>query len=343
MDPKTADWSQLDFSYRYVPYRFHVYWKEGNWDNGRLVKENRISIDEGAVCLHYGQEIFEGMKAQRSRDGRIFLFRPRENARRFRKSARRLMMPEVPEALFLRAIKETVIANKEYVPPHGTGASLYIRPFMIGIGENLGVRPAREYLFVVFVTPVGPYFKAGFKPIKLKVETYYDRAAAHGVGQAKAGGNYSASLYPLKLARDEGYEEVVYLDPLKHAYFEETGASNVYFVFKDNVIATPKSDSILESITRQSVMQVARNDFGYRVENRPVSVKEIDKFIEVGACGTAAVITPVGVLGYRDRVYRFYAGGKKPGPVTTRLYEYLTALQVGDIEDTHGWLEEIKE
>ncbi len=342
MDPKTTDWSKLDFSYKYIPYRFHAHWKDGAWDKGELVTENKLVIDEGAVCLHYGQEIFEGLKAQRSRDGRIWLFRPRENARRMNDSARRLMMPDIPEEFFLYAVKEALLANEEFIPPFGTGASMYVRPFMLGVGENLGVKPANEYLFVIFVTPVGPYFKTGFKPISLKVETHFDRAAALGVGQAKAGGNYSASLLPLKIAKDEGFSEVVYLDSVRHKYFEETGASNVFFVFKDDVIATPKSESILNSITRRSVMTVAREDFGYTVEERQVSVDEIKNFLEAGACGTAAVVTPIGCMGYNGKMYKFYADGKQPGPITTKLYTHLTGLQVGDVEDTRGWLEEVK-
>ena len=342
MDPKTTEWSKLDFSYRYVPYRFHAHWQDGAWDSGKLVTENKLLIDEGAVCLHYGQEIFEGIKAQRSKDGRIWLFRPKENARRFRDSARRILMAEIPEELFISGIKETVLANKEYVPPYGTGASLYIRPFMIGVGENLGVRPAPEYLFIVFVTPVGPYFKAGFKTISLKVETFFDRAAAHGIGAAKAGGNYSASLLPLKQAREEGFNDVVYLDSVEHKYFEESGVANIFFTFKNGTLATPKSDAILNSITRRSLVQIAREDFGYTVEERQINVAEIENFVEAGACGTAAVVTPIGSLGYKGKTYKFYADGKEPGPITTKLYKHLTALHVGDEEDTRGWLEEVK-
>ncbi len=342
MDPKTLDWGKLDFSYRYTPYRFHSYWQEGNWDAGQLVSENKISIEEGATCLHYGQQIFEGMKAQHARDGRILLFRPRENAERFRDSARRLLMPEVPEEHFMKGIKETIRANREFVPPYGTGASLYIRPLLLGIGENLGVHAAKKYLFLVFVSPVGPYFKTGFKPIRLKVEEHFDRAATLGVGQAKAGGNYSASLLPAKIAREEGFNEVVYLDPIEHEFFEETGASNVYFVFRDNSIATPKSPSILNSIVRRSLVDVAREDFGLTVAERRVSVHEISDFTEAGACGTAAVITPIGTLGYRGKVYNFYADGKEPGPITEKLYKRLTSLQAGDIEDTRGWIEEVE-
>ena len=341
MDIKDVKWAELDFSYKCVPYRFHAYWKNGSWDEGKLVKENKIPIDEGATCIHYGQQCFEGMKAQRSKDGRILLFRPRENAKRFQKSARRLLISEVPKDLFMKGVTEAVEANKEYVPPYGYGAALYIRPLLIGIGENLGVKPAPEYLFLVFVTPVGPYFKAGFNPISMKVETYFDRAAAHGIGGAKAGGNYSASLLPSKLAREEGFNDAVYLDPIEHKYFEESGISNVFFVFKNGKLATPNSDAILNSITRRSIVQVAREDFNLIMEERRIHVDEIIEMTEAGACGTAAVITPIGSLGYNNKIYKFYADGKEPGPVTTRLYKQLTALQVGDIEDTRGWLEEV--
>lgn len=250
-------------------------------------------------------------------------------------------MPEVPVELFMKGVKEAVKANADYVPPYGYGASLYIRPLLIGIGENLGVRPAPEYLFIVFVCPVGPYFRKGFKPISLKVETEYDRAAPNGIGNVKAGGNYSASLLPLKKAREEGFDEVVYLDPREHKYFEETGASNVFFVFEGNVIATPKSNSILNSITRRTIVQVAREEFGYTVEERRVHVDEMSKFVEAGACGTAAVITPIGSMGYKGKIYRFYADGEEAGPVTKKLYDYITALQVRDVEDKWGWLEEV--
>ncbi|MBP9005211.1 MAG: branched-chain amino acid aminotransferase [Candidatus Marinimicrobia bacterium] len=342
MDPKTIEWSKLEFKYSYTPFRFQARWRDGHWDDGQLVTDKKISIEEGSTCLHYGQEVFEGMKAQRTRDGRVMLFRPRDNAARLRRSAARLLMAEVPEDLFMRGVIETVKANLDYVPPYGTGASLYIRPFQIGIGDNLGVKPAPEYLFSVFVCPVGPYFKSGFQTIKVKVEEYYDRVARHGVGQAKAGGNYSASLLPLKIAHDEGYNELVYLDPVEHKYFEEISSSNIFFVFKDGSLATPKSESILESITRLSLVRVAREEFGLNMEERRISIDEIENFAEAGACGTAAVITPIGSLGHRGKLYQFYADGKEAGPITTKLYKYLTAYQVGDIPDKFGWLEEIK-
>mgnify|MGYP001207942150 FL=1 len=342
MNPKTIEWSKLEFKYSYTPYRFQAHWKDGRWDAGQLVTDKNITIEEGSTCLHYGQEVFEGMKAQRTRDGRVMLFRPRDNAARLRRSAARLLMAEVPEDLFMKGVIETVKANLDYVPPYGTGASLYIRPYQIGVGDNLGVKPAPEYLFSVFVCPVGPYFKSGFQTVKVKVEEYYDRVAQHGVGQAKTGGNYAASLLPLKIAHDEGYNELVYLDPVEHKYFEEISSSNIFFVFKDGSLATPKSESILESITRLSLVKVAREEFGLNMIERRISIDEIENFTEVGACGTAAVITPIGSLGHRGKLYKFYADGKEAGPITTKLYKHLTAYQVGDVPDRFGWLEEIK-
>ena len=341
MDLKTLDWKKLDFSYKKAPFRFHAHWKNGKWNDGKLVTDSEIVISESSTCIHYGQQCFEGMKAQRSKDGKVFLFRPHMNARRFQQSAKRLMMKEVPEELFIKGVKEAVRANIDYVPPYGLGASLYLRPLLIGVGENLGVRPAPEYLFIVFVVPVGPYFKEGFNPIKLKIETYYDRAAPHGIGNVKAGGNYSAGLLPVMKAREEGFAEVVYLDAKEHKYFEEAGAANLFFVYKDGTMATPKSDAILRSITRLSVMDVAEEDFNIKIEERPVALTEIEDFAEAGACGTAAVITPIGLMGHNDKIYKFYSGGKEPGPITTKIYKQLTGLQVGDIEDTRGWLEQV--
>ncbi len=342
MEPKKDfDWKKLSFQYIKTPYRFHAHWKDGKWDEGNLVTENTIAIHEGATSIHYGQQCFEGMKAQRSKDGRVFLFRPKENMKRFQDSARRLLMAEVPEELFMKGVLEAVKANMEYVPPYGLGASLYIRPLLIGMGENLGVHPAPEYLFLVFVSPVGPYFKEGFKPISLKVEDHYDRAAPNGIGNVKAGGNYSAALLPLKKAQAAGFNENVYLDAKEHKYFEEVGAANVFFHFKDGTLATPKSSAILPSITRRSVMEVAADEYGIETIERKVGVDEIENIVEAGACGTAAVITPIGSMGYNNQIYKFYAQGKEPGPVCTKLYNYLTSLQLNDIEDKKGWLTEV--
>lgn len=337
MDLQNINWDKLDFSYKNMPYRFRAYWKDGEWQKGALVTNNNIVLNESAPCIHYGQQCFEGMKAQCSREGDILLFRPRENAKRMQRTARRLMMPEIPGDMFLEAVKDTVLANKEYVPPHGHGASMYIRPLLIGIGDNLGVKPAPEYLFTVFVVPVGPYFKQGFKPVKMKIDLDYDRAAPQGTGNVKVGGNYSASLLPVEKVRKEGYSEVIYLDAKEKKYFEETGSSNLFFVFKNGDMATPKSEAILPSITRRSIVDIARKDFDLNMEHRKVEVSELPEIKEAGACGTAAVITPIGVIGYKGEDYKLYADGKEPGPITTKLYKRLTQIQVRDVEDKHNW------
>ncbi len=341
MSPKDIEWEKLGFGYTKTPFRYHAYWKDGNWGKGKLINDNKITIAECATALHYGQQCFEGMKAQRAKDGTVYLFRPYENAKRMRNSASRLRMAQVPEDMFVDAVKETVNANIDYVPPYGLGASLYIRPLLIGIGENLGVHPAPEYLFLVFVVPVGPYFKEGFKPIKMKIETDYDRAAPQGIGNVKAGGNYSAGLLPVEEARREGYAEVVYLDAKEHKYFEECGAANILFVFKDGSMATPESAAILPSITRRSLVDIAREDFDIDIVQRKVSLEELDNIEEAGACGTAAVITPIGSMGYQGELHTFYAEGKEPGPTLTKLYKQLTALQVADVPDKRGWLEKV--
>lgn len=341
MDVKNIDWDKLDFSYKNMPYRYRAYWKDGEWLDGSMVTNNNIVLSESATSIHYGQQCFEGMKAQCSQDGDVLLFRPEENAKRFQNSARRLRMPAVSKEMFLNAVKSTVQANIEYVPPYGHGASMYIRPLLIGIGDNLGVKPAPEYLFTVFVVPVGPYFKEGFKPVKMKIELEYDRAAPQGTGDAKVGGNYSAGILPVEKAREEGYSEVIYLDAREKKYFEETGAANLFFVFKNGDLATPKSNAILPSITRKSIVEIARKDFDLNMEHRQVSIDELENIEEAGACGTAAVITPIGTIGYKGQDYNFYADGKEPGPITTKLYKQLTQIQVRDIEDTHGWTEKI--
>ncbi len=342
MEAKSINWKSLGFGYTKTPFRFHARWKDGKWDNGKLVKDNHLKLEESATCIHYGQQCFEGMKAQRSKNEKVYLFRPEENAKRLQQSARRLMMPDVPIDLFIKGVTEAVKANIDYVPPYGLGASLYIRPLLIGVGHNLGVKPAPEYLFLVFVSPVGPYFKEGFKPIKIKAEKYYDRAAPHGIGASKAGGNYSAGMLPVTKAREEGFQEVVYLDAKEHKYFEELGAANIFFILENETFVTPKSDSILPSITRRSVVDIAKKDYNMTVEERQFAVKEIDTVKEVGACGTAAVITPIGQIKIDDTLYKFHDQGKTPGPITQKLYNHLTSIQVGDINDTHNWLMEVK-
>ena len=342
MDTKSLDWANFDFSYKAAALRFHSRWKDGSWDNGKLVKDNYIKIEESATCIHYGQQCFEGMKANRSKDGRILLFRPEENAKRIQDSSKRLMMPPVPTELFMKGINETIKANIDYVPPYGFGASLYIRPMVIGVGHNLGVKPARNYLFVVFVVPVGPYFKEGFKPIKIKTEEYFDRAAPHGIGNIKAGSNYSAALLPDTRAKEEGFDGVVYLDAQEHKYFEELGAANIFFILKDNTFATPKSDAILPSIIRRSIVHIAQHDYAMNIEERAFKIDEVDNVAEAGACGTAAVITPIGQISINGKLHKFFSNGEKPGPVTEKLYRHLTSIQTGDKEDKYNWIQEVK-
>jgi len=342
VDLQNIDWAGLDFSYKKTPYRYKACWKDGEWQEGSLVTDNHIAIPESAPALHYGQQCFEGLKAKRSKSGEILLFRPEENAKRLQNSAERLAMPKVPQDKFLKAVKSTVRANSEYVPPYGQGASMYIRPLLIGVGDNLGLKPAREYLFTVFVVPVGPYFKEGFKPVSMKIDTRFDRSAPRGMGDVKVGGNYAAGLLPQKEAKEEGYNEVIYLDSTEHQYFEEAGGANLIFIFEDSTLATPKSKAILPSITRRSIMEIAQSDFDLDVEHREIHVDEIENIKEAGACGTAAVITPIGMIHYQGTDYKFYKEGQEPGPITTELYNHLTKLQVGDIEDSRNWLEKIE-
>jgi len=334
------DWENIGFLYRETNANYVSYWKDGKWDEGKLVKENTLTISMASPCLHYGQQCFEGLKAYRRKDGTIQLFRPDQNAKRMQDTCRRLLMPEVPEEKFIEAVKMVVKANEEYVPPYGSGATLYIRPFMIGVGHNIGVKPASEYIFCVFVTPVGPYFKGGMTPIKMVV-TEYDRAAPNGTGAVKVGGNYAASLLPHEIAAKEGYSDCVYLDPKTHTKIEEVGAANFIGITKDNVLVTPKSPSILPSITKYSLLYIAEHIFGMKVEERDVYVDKLDEFVEAGACGTAAVISPIGSLTVGDKKYVFHSE-TEVGPVIKKLYDYLTGIQYGEIEAPEGWIVEVK-
>lgn len=332
------NWKELGFTYRPTNSMFVTTWKDGQWDEGRLVEDNKLTIDVSATCLHYGQQSFEGMKAYRTKDGRILLFRPDMNSKRMNRTADRLMMPQYPEDKFIEAVKQVVRANEEFIPPYGTGGSLYIRPMEIGIGPNLGVRPAPEYLLAIFVSPVGAYFKGGLSPVNF-VTTKYDRAAAYGTGQAKCGGNYAASLLPHKLAVDEGYADCIYLDPLTHTKIDEVGAANFFGITKDNRFVTPISSSILASITKYSLLQCAK-DLGMEASEEEVFVDNLDIFAEAGACGTAAVISPIGSITH-DGVKHVFYDEKTVGPKTRALYEYLTGIQYGDVEDIHGWTVEV--
>lgn len=330
------DWENIGFAYRKANANYVSYWKDGAWDEGKLVKENTLTISMGSTAIHYGQQCFEGLKAYRRKNGTIGLFRADQNAKRMQESCKRLLMPEVPVEKFIEAVKMVVQANEEFVPPYGSGATLYIRPFVIGVGDNVGVSPAREYIFCIFTTPVGPYFKGGMSPIKLVVSDY-DRAAPYGTGAAKVGGNYAASLLPHELAAHEGYTDCVYLDPKTHTKIEEVGAANFFGITKDNIFVTPISPSILPSITKNSLLYIAEKVFGMQVEEREVFVNNLEEFTEAGACGTAAVISPIGSLTNGKEKHVFYSE-TEVGPVTKKLYDHLIGIQYGEVEAPEGWI-----
>ena len=334
------DWKNLGFSYIKTDYRFIAHWKEGKWDNGELTTDSTLHIHEGSTALHYGQQCFEGLKAYRCKDGSINLFRPDQNAKRMQNTCARLLMPQVPTELFIRACKEVVKANEKWVAPYGTGATLYLRPFVIGVGENIGVRPAPEYIFSVFCCPVGAYFKGGMKPSNFLV-TDYDRAAPHGTGGVKVGGNYAASLLPHELAAERKFADAIYLDPKTHIKIEEVGAANFFGITRDNKFITPLSPSILPSITKYSLLYLAKERLGMETIEGDVYINELDKFAEAGACGTAAVISPIGGIQYGDDFHVFYSE-TEVGPITKRLYDELTGIQFGDVEAPEGWIVKVE-
>ena len=335
------DWENLGFNYSKLPFRYISYYKDGKWDEGQLTEDATLHISEASPALHYGQEAFEGLKAYRTKDGSIQLFRPDENAKRLQRTADRLLMPQVPVDKFVDACKQVVRANEEYVPPYGTGATLYIRPYMFGSSPVIGVKPAQEYQFRVLTTPVGPYFKGGAKPITIRVSDF-DRAAPHGTGHIKAGLNYAMSLHAIVTAHAEGFDENMYLDAATRTKVEETGGANFIFVTKDNKVVTPKSNSILPSITRRSLMYVAEHYLGLEVEEREVYFDEVKDFAECGLCGTAAVISPVGKINDHGKEICFPSGMDEMGPITKKLYDTLTGIQMGRIEAPEGWIKEIK-
>ena len=330
------DWKNLGFSYIKTDYRFIAHWKDGKWDNGELTTDSILHIHEGSTALHYGQQCFEGLKAYRCKDGSINLFRPDQNAKRMQNTCVRLLMPQVPTELFIRACKEVVKANEKWLAPYGSGATLYLRPFVIGVGENIGVRPAPEYIFSVFCCPVGAYFKGGMKPSNFLV-TDYDRAAPHGTGGVKVGGNYAASLLPHELAAERKFADAIYLDPKTHTKIEEVGAANFFGITRDNKFITPLSPSILPSITKYSLLYLAKERLGMETIEGDVYINELDQFAEAGACGTAAVISPIGGIQYGDDFHIFYSE-TDVGPITKRLYEELTGIQFGDVEAPEGWI-----
>ena len=340
MEKKNIDWGNLGFSYLPTDKRYVANYKNGAWDEGALIDDPMITMSECACVLQYAQTCFEGIKAYTTESGKIVTFRPDLNAKRMVDSARRLQMPVFPEERFVEAVVETVKANAAFVPPYGSGATLYIRPFMFGIDSIIGVKPATEYQFRIFTTPVGPYFKGGAKPITIRVSDV-DRAAPHGTGDIKAGLNYAMSLYNIVDAHNQGFDENLYLDPASRTYVEETGGANFVFITKDGKFVTPKSGSILPSVTRRSLMTVAKDYLGMEVEERPVRKDELKDFAECGLCGTAAVISPVGKIVDHGTEICLPSGMDEMGPVTKKLYDTLTGIQMGRIEAPEGWIKEI--
>ena len=331
---KNIDWGSLPFGYQKTDYNVRCYYKNGSWGELEVSSSESINIHMAATALHYGQEAFEGMKAYRGKDGKVRLFRWEENVKRMARSADGIMMAKVPEKIFKEAIIKAVQLNKRFIPPYGTGATLYLRPLLIGSGPQVGVKPADEYLFMVFVTPVGPYFKEGFKPVPIEVVRDYDRAAPLGTGNIKVGGNYAASMVPAQRAHRDGFASVLFLDALEKKYIDEAGPAN-FFGIKDGKYITPQSKSILPSITNMSLEQIAE-DIGLVVERRPIAIEELDTFEEAGACGTAAIISPISKI-YDRTNDKTYSYGDIAGPISTKLYITLRAIQEAQVEDKHNW------
>ncbi len=340
MAKKDINWSELGFGYVKTDFRFVANFKDGKWDDGALIEDENITINECAGVLQYAQTCFEGLKAYTTEDGHIVCFRPDLNAQRMADSCERLKMPVFPVEKFVEAVKKVVAANAEWVPPFGSGASLYLRPYMFGSNAVIGVKPATEYQFRIFATPVGPYFKGGAKPLTLRISDL-DRAAPHGTGHIKAGLNYAMSLYNIVDAHDCGYDENIYLDSATRTYIEETGGANIIFITKDGNVVTPKSQTILPSITRRSLLKVATEYLGLKAEEREIKLSEISEFAECGLCGTAAVISPVGKIVDHGKEICFSSGMSEMGPVTKKLYDTLTGIQMGRISAPEGWIEVI--
>ena len=333
---ENTDWGNLPFGYYKTDYNVRCYYRNGKWGEVEVSSSEYINIHIAATALHYGQEAFEGMKVFRGKDGKIRVFRWDENAKRMQNSCRGIMMAEPPLELFKEMMIKVIKLNEKYIPPPGLGAALYLRPLVIGSGPQVGVKPADEYLFMIFAGPVGPYFKEGFNPVDVQIIHDFDRTAPHGTGQYKVGGNYAASLRPADRAKKEGFSTVLFLDSKENKYIDEAGPAN-FFGIKGNSYVTPNSTTILPSITNKSLRQIAE-DLGMKVELRPVPETELDEFDEVGACGTAAVISPIKRIVDRDsgKEYKYCPDGK-PGPVSTKLYHTLKGIQEGEIEDKHGW------
>ena len=341
MEKKNLDWSNLGFEYILTDKRYVSNYKDGKWDDGSLTSDANVVLNECAGVFQYAQTVFEGLKAYTTEDGRIVTFRPDLNAERMMDSAKRLEMPAFPKDRFLDAVTQTVKANAAWVPPFGSGATLYVRPYMLGSSPVIGVSPAKEYQFRILTTPVGPYFKGGAKPITIKVSDF-DRAAPNGTGHIKAGLNYAMSLHAIVTAHEEGYAENMYLDAATRTKVEETGGANFVFVTKDKKIVTPKSSSILPSITRRSLLYVAKEYLGLETEEREVPLEEVPEFSECGLCGTAAVVSPVGKIVDHGKEICFASGMDEMGPVLKQLYDTLTGIQMGRIEAPKGWIHVIE-
>lgn len=336
MGNESINWDKLGFDYIKTDKRYLAHWRNGEWQQGTLTEDNVLHISEGSTALHYGQQCFEGLKAYRCKDGSINLFRPDENAKRMQRSCARLLMPQVSEEMFIDACKQVVRANERFIPPYGTGGALYLRPFVIGVGDNIGVRTAPEFIFSIFCMPVGAYFKGGLKPNNFVISDY-DRAAPHGTGAAKVGGNYAASLMPGAEAKKRHFADCIYLDPQSHSKIEEVGSANFFAITHDDKFVTPKSPSVLPGITRLSLIELAKTRLGLEVIEGDVMIDALSQFKEAGACGTAAVITPIGGIEYQGELHVFYSE-TDVGPVTQRLYNELTGVQTGDIEAPQGWI-----
>ncbi|EJM12653.1 branched-chain amino acid aminotransferase [Pseudomonas sp. B21-040] len=336
MGNESINWDKLGFDYIKTDKRFLSYWRNGEWDKGTLTEDNVLHISEGSTALHYGQQCFEGMKAYRCKDGSINLFRPDQNALRMQRSCARLLMPFVETEQFIEACKAVVRANERFIPPYGTGGALYLRPFVIGVGDNIGVRTAPEFIFSIFAIPVGAYFKGGLTPHNFLISSF-DRAAPQGTGAAKVGGNYAASLMPGSQAKKAHYADCIYLDPMTHTKIEEVGSANFFGITHDNKFVTPNSPSVLPGITRLSLIELAKSRLGLEVIEGDVFIDKLSDFKEAGACGTAAVITPIGGISYNDHLHVFHSE-TEVGPVTQKLYKELTGVQTGDIEAPAGWI-----
>ena len=339
---KALNWAELGFQYQKTDFRYRAVHSNGSWGQGELIRDELIAVHEGAPALHYAQQCFEGMKAQTAADGRVLLFRPDLNSERMNLAAPRLLMPEVPAEMFIDAVEQAVRANYAWIPPFGSGASLYIRPMLIGIGENLGLKPAKQYEFRVFVSPVGPYYKeAGLAVISLAVSNM-DRAAPNGTGSFKVGANYAGGLLATRAAQQLGANEALYLDAAEHRFIDEAGSANIIIAMQDGSFVTPRSKAILPSITRRSIMILAEDQLKLKTEERPIDLrKEIGNFAEVAACGTAAVLSPVGRIYMDDAWHAIYKDGKQVGPIMQKLYDLLVGIQNGELADPYGWTHEV--